>query len=320
MIMGIGPPQRRVRDDDSGPFRVRKTGARRSLLCELPVWLYLTIPGVTVFLVGGLVFLMMNSGGGVSAGPASQQQTGTTNQPGQKPAPKADLPRGKVPPDANSSKGPIAYWSFEDENPAALVADRSKNGNDGKAVGATRVDGIRGKALALTGKDAYFDYGTHPSLNFPANGAFTLALWFKTSSATGVLLSQRHSTDQGADIDLFLANGQLKAHVRHDKGFFPLGVEGKVAVNDDQWHHCALLRSGKDVELFVDGQQVGRNSGADAEGPITTDMRALCLEPRWAKEGRGEPGVPSTLTAAVDEFYIFNRALAAEEILKLAGR
>ncbi len=282
-------PRRRRRHDvdghegpTAGTRRPRRRQPRRT-----PIWLWLTIPGVIVILV--VVLLVLNS----------------DSSP-------------KTPPAATQFQGLVAYWPFEDDNPAALVADVSKNGNDAKAFGATRVDGIRGKALAFD-KDAFFDYGSHPSLNFP--GPFTFACWVKTQSASGMLISQRHSRDDGADIDLFLAGGRLKAHVRRDKGFFAVLIEGNVQVNDDRWRHCALVRSEKSAQLFVDGAPVGSNWGNEAEGPITTDMRSLCLERRWQMQGKHDHlGVPMSLTAAVDELYIFNRALAPEEIRALAGR
>src|SRR5262249_11254583 len=149
--------------------------------------------------------------------------------------------------------GLIAYWPFEDENPSALVADLSKNGNDGKAVGAQQVNGIRGKALAFN-ENVFFDYGTHPSLNFPAAGDFTMACWVKTTSAAGMLISQRNSKDDGAAVNLFFHKGCLEAHVRHDKGTWHLEVHTQRADNDDRWHHCALLRSaGSNFAIYLDG-------------------------------------------------------------------
>jgi hypothetical protein len=236
---------------------------------------------------------------------------------GQATQPTECPPGVKTPPPATQLNGLIAYWAFEDKNPAEQIADLSKNGNDGRAVGATQVDGVRGKALVLNG-GAFFDYGSHPSLNFPAHGPFNMACWVNTTAASVVLISQRHSREDGANIDLLLASGRFQAHVRNDRGVNHLAIGTAVTVNDGVWHHCALLRSGNTVEIYVDGQVVGRNSGNQVLCPITTDLRALCRERRWGNVG--PTGVPATLTAAVDEFCIFNRALAPGEIRTLAGR
>ncbi len=55
--------------------------------------------------------------------------------------------------------------------------------------------------------------------------------------------------------------------------------------------------------------------------PSSGVMGALCQERRWLMNGwPGHLDIPSRLTATVDEFCIFNRALAPEEIKELAGR
>jgi hypothetical protein len=222
-----------------------------------------------------------------------------------------------VPPPATDFAGLVGYWPFEDDDPAQRVADRSGKGNDGKAEGATRVDGVRGKALAFADR-SWLDYGTGPALNFPAGGAFTLACWVKTASATGTVISQR-SSDDGAAIDLLLYSGQPQASVRHDRGRFPVKLLSPTRISDDRWHHCALLRSGQTVRLFVDGEPSAESAGGDADGPITTDLRAVGRERRWfTHEGKRDPSC--YLTGAVDELCIFNRALDPKEIKALAGR
>jgi hypothetical protein len=301
----------------------------------LPVWLWLAPPAAVTLVLGASLFLMVLGELGrrvpeppprtvavnPPAPPPPQARPNNAPEPPRKepPPPQAEpeAPR-KTPPPATNFPGLIAYWPFDDDtNPTERVADRSPNGNHGKAVGATRVDGVRGKALAFANQ-GYFDYGTGTALNFPANGAFTLACWVKTTAAAGTLISQRHSKDDGADIDLFLSGGRVQAHVRQDRGFAHVGIEGPAAVNDDTWHHAALLRSGQTVELYVDGALAGRGSGNEAGGAITTDLRAVGREGRWYATGRRDAGV--FFTGAVDEVCVFNRTLTPEEIQALAGR
>jgi hypothetical protein len=233
------------------------------------------------------------------------------------PAPPAALPPPKIPPAATQIPGLLAYWPFEDADPATQVADQSGQSSHGRAVGAKTVEGLRGKGLLLNGETAFFDYGAANSLNFPARVDFTLALWVKTSSPMGVILSQRNRKLDGPDIDIFLARGRLEAHVRPDRGVFPLHVKTNALISDDQWHHCVLMRSGKNVDLYVDGKVAGRGSGKDVDGPITTDLRSLCREQLW---DLNHQGMPRSLEATVDEFCIYSRSLEPEEIRTLAGR
>jgi hypothetical protein len=296
----------------------------------LPVWLWLAPPAAVTLVLGASLFLMVL--GQLRAGsPAPPPRTLAENPPPRQPPqaapnhvpepPRKETPPPRAepePPPATKFPGLIAYWPFDDDtNPAERVADRSPGGNHGKAVGATRVDGVRGKALAFANQ-GYLDYGAGPGLNFPNGGAFTLACWVKTVAAEGTVISQRHSKDDGADIDLFLSGGRLQAHVRQDRGFTHVGIASAVAVNDDTWHHAALLRSGQTVELYVDGAPAGRGSGNEAGGPITTDSRVVGREGRWYAVGRRDAAV--FFTGAVDEVCVFNRALTPEEIQSLAGR
>src|SRR5262249_13851837 len=55
-------------------------------------------------------------------------------------------------------------------------------------------------------ENVFLDYGTHPSLNFRAGGDFTFACWMKSTSKSGMLISQRHSKDDGPEIDFFFVD------------------------------------------------------------------------------------------------------------------
>lgn len=210
----------------------------------------------------------------------------------------------------------LAYWGFEDDNPGRWVADQAKKGQNGKAVGATQIAGVHGKALEFT-NNAYFAYGKKAGLNFPSKGGFTLACWVKSTAASGVIISQRHSTDAGSLIEAFLTDGRFHVDVRQDKAFFHLGLTSKSRVADGQWHHCAFLRSGDTIEIYVDGIREEKGTSPDVVGPITTDLRAVAQEGCWAL---GKEGPKRGYTGAVDEFCIFGRALDPTEIKALATR
>jgi hypothetical protein len=185
--------------------------------------------------------------------------------------------------------------------------------------GGRWVAGVRGTALQFDREGDYLDYGDSPRLNFKAGAAFTFAGWVKTAAQRGTVVSQRNSKDGGANIDLTINGGQLSALVRSDGR--ELGEHAAVsggAINDGEWHHFALTRdTGRTIELFIDGVSQGMGSGADAGGPITTNLRALGSERYWVQSGL-EPA-KRYLVGAVDEFCIFDRALSAAEVRKLAG-
>ena len=95
------------------------------------------------------------------------------------------------------------------------------------------------------------------------------------------------------------------------------GCHQQVHINDGRWRHCAFLRSGETIEIYVDGSQEAKVLDRHASGPITTDLRAVAQEGCWVL---GKKGPERGFTGAVDEFCIFGRALKSEEIKALAGR
>jgi hypothetical protein len=244
------------------------------------------------------------------------------------PEPTFRAPPPRVPPAATDLPGVLGYWSFDDNSPASKVADQSGKGNTATARGATRTEGIRGKALAFNGSDAYLDYGTSPDFNFAANASFTLACWVKTRKTIAVVCGQQSSTDEKVAILLTVDRGLPCGIVRPDGAAAPVRVLGRQPVPDDNWHHLALTRDGDGtIELFLDGASQGQATGQGANGPITTDVRILGADPRWARLGMGTSGLGTSggglatyLLGSIDEFCILGRKLTDREIRTLAGR
>jgi Concanavalin A-like lectin/glucanases superfamily len=160
-----------------------------------------------------------------------------------------------------------------------------------------------------------------PRLNFTASHPFTFAGWFRCLNQAGCIVSLRKNNEEGAVIDIEIdRSGRIAALVREDHGErgMPAQITGGRA-NDGQWHHFALTRNaGNLIELFLDGTSQGRATGANAGGPITTDLRALGSERYWVLHHQSNYGVPY-LAGAVDEFCVFDRELSKAEIEDLAG-
>jgi hypothetical protein len=229
---------------------------------------------------------------------------------------KPVAPAHKEPISAAETPGLLGYWRL-DEGAGTKAADASRNGNDATLHGGKWVGGIKGKAVEFDGARDYLDYGKSPAFNFKAHAPFTFAAWVRTTAGKGPLVSQRNSKDGGPVIDISLADGTLTALVREDGA--ETGQHAIVtgaAVNDGRWHHVALARdTGTTIELFLDGASQGTASGAQAGGAITTDLRDVACERYWVMKGFPKP----YLKGAIDEFCIFDRALSADEINKLAG-
>jgi hypothetical protein len=233
------------------------------------------------------------------------------------PAPPPPAPPAPVPPPATQLPGLLGYWAL-DEGQGDRAADTSGNGLDAKVFNGQWVDGVRGKALHLSGRGSYLDYGDSPRLSFAAHASFTLAFWVQTRRDRGTLLSHRHEANGVPVIDIVIEVGRLSAMVRKDGTFagMPVTLNGGK-VGDGAWHHVALARDGDTLELFLDGASQAKQGGPEAGGAITTNWHTLGSEHYWIHRQTG-PGEP-TFEGSVDELCAFGRALKADEVRALAG-
>lgn len=237
------------------------------------------------------------------------------------PQPQPEEPRplrpGRTPLPATKLPGLIACWTFE--GGGDQVSDVSGKASRGTLRGARRVKGLTGQAARFNGAGDYFDYGTAPGLNFGDQAPFTFAGWFQTVRGGGMIVSQRNNRSGAPVIDIWVEGGRLCGLVRDDRNEF--GAHAQVTggpAADGEWHHFALTRTGGTIELFLDGAAQGKVAGPQAGGPITTDLRAVGAELYWVRVNYGHPE-SRHFQGWVDEFCVFDRALAASEIRGLAA-
>jgi hypothetical protein len=113
------------------------------------------------------------------------------------------------------------------------------------------------------------------------------------------------------------APGRLLGLVRDDNHATELAHVTGGAVNDGQWHHCALVRTGNTITLYLNGNSQGTSSSNGAGGPITTNLRAIGAERMWAQTNFGRPE-HRFLPGSVADVHIYQRALSIAEIGALA--
>ena len=249
-------------------------------------------------------------GDGTIANPSSQKPT----------EPQTKLPAPKTPPPASQIPGLVGYWTF-DEGDVAPFADHAGKNDLARAEEVSSVPGIRGKAINFTGPDSFVDLGANADLNFPARVPFSVACWVKTKADSGTVVSFRNSKDDGAAVSIFIQDNLLRATVRQDRASSPALLVGLAPINDDQWHHAALIRDGNVISLYVDGQPQGKATTKGIGEAITTDWRYLGREQRWLSMGQqSSSGIKGFYVGAMDELCIFRRALSPDELRTLAGR
>ncbi|MFC9076742.1 LamG-like jellyroll fold domain-containing protein [Streptomyces sp. NPDC057062] len=170
--------------------------------------------------------------------------------------------------------GPTSYWRLgESEGSVAASEAVSRTGlND-----AVHRDTVLGAASAIAGTtdtSVTFD-GTDSVVELPADtlktAAFpTIELWFKTSTASGVLVGFQN-TELGEkpsswrpvlNID---GSGKLRGefYLTGSPGATP--IVSSAAVTDGKWHHVVLSAAVNTQTLYLDGAKVGTLDGVLTE-------------------------------------------------------
>ena len=205
-------------------------------------------------------------------------------------------------------KGLVAHWAF-DEGEGDIAFDGTENHNDGtlKCVGEECsppewVEGKIGYALEFDGTDDYVDCGGDSSLEM-GTGDFTIAAWVKTSSSDSgwPRIVRKVGDDYGYEFYLHQDYHSLclALHDGTRHWLYSLGS----ALNDDQWHHVAVVanRDGN-LTFYVDGIQDGGTPDISSIGDVGNMCNLTISNPATSFNG------------FIDEVYIYNRALNTDEI------
>lgn len=147
------------------------------------------------------------------------------------------------------------------------------------------------------------------SVQFSGNN--TIAGWFKTSiaSRTLVLLSREFYMSQiGIHIEL---NSDGKISATHNTSTLRTAtLTSSSVVNDNLWHHYAMVKTTDSVSLYVDGKR--------------EDVRALTGSLNSAIQYLVDLGSPTTIRqsfkGSMDEFSMWRRALTETEIKDISTK
>jgi hypothetical protein len=167
-------------------------------------------------------------------------------------------------PAAVKAQNPSLYWRLGDAPNSTTVADSSTNNVSGTIQrGVTLgVPGVTPGTTAAGVNDALISVNAPPG---PVPSAYSMELWFKTTSNTGGRLLGYGSSNSGTSdsYDPFLymdGGGQLIFGMWDGAGYD--GIWGAKAYNDGTWHHAVATSTGTWIDLFVDGvRQVGSRPG-----------------------------------------------------------
>ncbi|MFH1717289.1 MAG: LamG domain-containing protein [Planctomycetota bacterium] len=212
--------------------------------------------------------------------------------------------------------GLVGWWKFEEAS--GTLYDRSDNHNDGTSFQGVlyQQTGQVGYALGFDGIDDYVVVGTtgRPTDTFSFGG------WLKTSathqidseSAAGVggVTGQRYAFDpqHGGDSDggagLSVGTNGILVY-EHGSNYMPATAVYASDIGDD-WNHVMIVYDNKQPTIYLNGEAV-RTGFASPRAVVNAPVRLGGMAYGFFE-------------GLMDEVRVYNRALSAAEVRKLAAR
>jgi len=213
----------------------------------------------------------------------------------------------------------VGWWSFEDT--ATISADRRGANNylqPATTAGVVRATGYVGQALKLGaggGGPAQVTAGSAPELDMTTNN-FAIDAWIKFPQNSGPrsIADKFGGSSSGGGYSVLLSNGLL-AFTMTEAGqpsTSAAWTTGGSRVDDDQWHHVAVVvrRSQATPDFYIDG--VARTVTQTLGSMITASISS----PAPLRVG-GFNASTSVTDGLIDELEIFNAAITSQDIQEI---
>lgn len=195
--------------------------------------------------------------------------------------------------------------------PPARVTPDTTGAHDGLVSGSPAVvTGRFGRGLRLAGD--YVELALTDALAFD-DEPFTAATWFRTGRTINNTALFYAYTQAGAEpkwwVRLEPGSSRIRAQFETDTETVAVDAAGSFA--DDQWHHVAITRDGTGITLYVDGVVA-------ADAPVTGSVSVGART--GIRIGARTDGVNYPMVGVVDEAWLFDTALTADQVADLAQR
>jgi Concanavalin A-like lectin/glucanases superfamily len=209
-------------------------------------------------------------------------------------------------------EGLVSWW------PGDGNANDIQGSNNGTLQGGvTFGPGIVGQECGFDGVDGLVSFGKTIGNFGVAN--FTIDFWIKTTSMRQEgLLGKRPVCGDSSFWDIRLGSGPTSFNP--DPGVIGIELDGdeagtnfnpirtKTTVNDGNFHHVAVVRSGATMSVYIDGRL-----DASRTTPGVTNIVNDAILAAGVSTCTGIDGT-EFFTGQLDEIEIFDRALTASEI------
>ena len=205
------------------------------------------------------------------------------------------------------TNGLVAHWKLDGD------AIDSAGSNDGTIYGAAWTTGQIGGALSFDGVDDYVEVSGFAYIPPP----FTIMAWVKR----GVIADNKYRSfvskgaiyENNTNFDFGIRDATASNHVylvwRNGSTFYGQRFYLSNAYNNEFFNVVAVVNSSYDLEMFVNGQSVGTDTGNSAPGDGGHALRIG----KWS----GTQSASEEFKGDIDDVRIYNTALSAEEIEEL---
>lgn len=208
-----------------------------------------------------------------------------------------------------------ADWRLDAEVPQVAngqVARFSFGRSEVKVEGKPTFSPGRATGAVATTADSYLDLGNVG--DFDKGQAFSFGCWLYPDRLDGSPLSKMDSGGAYRGWEMSFFNNRLQAHVISTWPQNAVKVSARDPFPTNRWVHVFLTYDGSmkaaGFKMYVDGKQVATNTDNDS---LSETIRTAVT----VKVGRRTNS--EMYAGKVDDVAIYNRALSAEEVTKLAS-
>jgi hypothetical protein len=217
-------------------------------------------------------------------------------------------------------RGLLLWLRFDDPPGTAFPRDDAAASSRSRAValdvGKTWVPGRAGGAFdfGAGGKMGYLEVPSSASLN-RAGAQMSLAAWlWRPAARPGTIVSRRTTGVPTMIYRLAVDAGERLHFVANDRPGYRLEVGSLISLPTERWVHVAVTLGGGEARLYVDGIPAG---GRDYNLPLVADLSPLLIGA--SQSVGGGPRTADFYLGRIDELVLYDRALSAGEIGRLAG-
>jgi len=210
---------------------------------------------------------------------------------------------------------PLVHYKMNDNAGNTVVIDSGTSGTNGVSqqnTSSLTTSGRINEALTFNGSSDFIDTVDFGTLK-------TVMCWFKTTNAGNTspvpsLLSQKsNASEASGDWQFGLeGNGKINVQVYNATNDLATGFEYThsvgVALNDNVFHHVAVVTDGSESRLYIDGILVKTASAG------VTLMGQSSSEIVWVGKGVHNAGSPRFFDGQIDDVRLYTQALITSEI------